>query len=47
MDFKPIFEAAYAQGMKDFYVEVEKYNFEPIDSVQKSFEYLNKASYVK
>ena len=47
MDFKPIFEAAYAQGMKDFYVEVEKYNFEPIESVQKSFEYLNKASYVK
>jgi sugar phosphate isomerase/epimerase len=47
MDFKLIFEAAYAQGMKDFYVEVEKYNFEPIESVQKSFEYLNNASYVK
>lgn len=47
MDFKPIFEAAYAQGMKDFYVEVERYNFEPIESVKKSFEYLNNASYVK
>jgi sugar phosphate isomerase/epimerase len=47
MDFKPIFEAAYDQGMKDFYVEVEKYNYEPIESVQKSFEYLNKAAYVK
>lgn len=47
MDFQPIFEAAYAQGMKDFYVEVEKYNYEPIESVLKSFEYLNKAAYVK
>lgn len=47
LDFQPIFEAAYAQGMKDFYVEVERYNFEPVESVQKSFEYLNIATYVK
>lgn len=47
MDFKPIFEAAYAQGMKEYFVEVERYDHEPIDSVQQSFAYLNKASYVK
>lgn len=47
IDFKPIFEAAYKQGMKDFYVEVERYNFEPVESVRKSFDYLNNASYVK
>ena len=47
IDFKPIFEAAYKQGMKDFYVEVERYNFEPVESVHKSFDYLNNASYVK
>jgi sugar phosphate isomerase/epimerase len=47
LDFKAIFEAAYAQGMKDYFVEVERYNFEPIESVKQSFDYLNKASYVK
>ncbi len=47
MEFKPIFEAAYAQGMKDYFVEVERYNHEPIESVQQSFAYLKNASYVK
>jgi sugar phosphate isomerase/epimerase len=47
MDFKLIFEAAYAQGMKDYFVEVERYNFEPIESVKKSFDYLASAGYVK
>ncbi|MBW3467452.1 sugar phosphate isomerase/epimerase family protein [Arthrospiribacter ruber] len=47
MDFKEIFETAYKHGMKDFFVEVERYNYEPIESVQKSFEYLKSASFVK
>lgn len=47
MDFKEIFETAYKHGMKDFFVEVERYNYEPIESVQKSFEYLKNASFVK
>jgi sugar phosphate isomerase/epimerase len=47
LDFKSIFEAAYGQGMKDYFVEVERYNFEPLESVKQSFDYLNKAPYVK
>lgn len=47
MDFKEIFETAYNHGMKDYFVEVERYNYEPIESVQKSFQYLDNASFVK
>lgn len=47
MDFKSIFKAAYAQGMTDYFVEVEKYNYASIESVRKSFDYLAAASYVK
>jgi sugar phosphate isomerase/epimerase len=47
MDFKPIFETAYKNGLKDFYIEVERYNFDPVVSVQKSFDYIKAASYVK
>ncbi|MDR2041596.1 MAG: sugar phosphate isomerase/epimerase [Tannerella sp.] len=48
MDFKPIFEQMYADNIKDWYVEVEEYtNNDPVASVQQSFDYLDKASYVK
>jgi sugar phosphate isomerase/epimerase len=47
IDFAPIFEAAYAQGMKDYYVEVEKYPLPADVCVQKSFDFLNVAPYVK
>ena len=47
MDFKPIFENADKAGMKKFIVEVEEYNFTPIESVQKSLEFLQNAEYVK
>ncbi|SHN29564.1 Sugar phosphate isomerase/epimerase [Cyclobacterium lianum] len=47
MDFKPIFKAAYAQGMKGYYVEVERYNYEPIKSVAMSYDYLASSRYVK
>lgn len=47
IDFKPIFENAEKSGMKKFIVEVEEYNFTPIESVQKSLEFLQNAEYVK
>ncbi|MCX6238175.1 MAG: hypothetical protein NTY07_11580 [Bacteroidia bacterium] len=48
MDFKPIFDAANAKGLKEYYVEVEQYiNNDPFASVKQSFDYLTKAEYVK
>jgi sugar phosphate isomerase/epimerase len=47
IDFAPIFEAAYAQGMKDFYVEVERYPLPADICVEKSFDFLNAATFVK
>jgi sugar phosphate isomerase/epimerase len=47
MDFKTVFDMAEKAGMKNYVVEVERYDFEPIVSVQKSFEFLNNAGYVK
>jgi len=47
LDFAPIFEAAYAQGMKDWYVEVERYDLPPMESVKVSYDFLNAAPYVK
>lgn len=46
-DFKPIFEAAYAQGLKEYFVEVEEYIATPMEDVEKSFDYLNMADYVR
>lgn len=47
IDFKPIFETAYTNKVQEFYVEVERYDFEPVESVRKSFDYLAAAPYVK
>jgi len=47
IDFKSIYETAYKNGLKDSFVEVERYNFEPIESVKKSYAFLKSASYVK
>ena len=47
MDYKPIFEQAYANGMKDWYVEVERYDTTPQEDVKKSYDFLNAAEYVK
>lgn len=47
LDFKPIYRTAYKYGLKDFFIEVERYNFDPIISVQKSYDFINSASYVK
>lgn len=47
IDFKPIYETAYKNGLKDSFVEVERYNFDPIESVKKSYAFLLDAPYVK
>lgn len=48
MNFEPIFNQMYAQGIKDYYVEVERYtNNNPLESVTQSFELLDKAAYVQ
>lgn len=47
IDFKPIYENRAKAGTKKCFVEVERYDFEPFVSVQKSFDFLNNASYVK
>lgn len=48
IDFKPIFDQMYANNVKDWYVEVENYTEnEPVASVQQSYDFLNKAEYVK
>lgn len=47
LDFKAIFEAAYAQGMQDFYVEVEKYTLPPENCVERSYDFLYNADFVK
>ena len=47
MDFKAIFDQAYANGVKDWYVEVEQYDGTPQEDVTKSYDFLNAAEYVK
>ena len=48
MNFKPIFDQMYANNIKVWYVEVEQYTQnDPVASVQQSYDYLNKADYVK
>ena len=47
LDFKSIFEQGYKNGIKDWFVEVERYDGTPQEDVQQSFEYLNKSAFVK
>ena len=47
MDFKSIFAQAYANGIEDWYVEVEEYNGTPQEDVKKSYDFLANADYVK
>ncbi|EIM77084.1 sugar phosphate isomerase/epimerase [Nitritalea halalkaliphila LW7] len=47
MDFASIFHTARkAGGMRHYFVEVERYNYEPMESIERSFNYLAKADYV-
>ncbi len=48
MDFEGIFKQMNRNNMKDWYVEIEEYtNNDPLASAQQSFDYLDKAKYVK
>jgi sugar phosphate isomerase/epimerase len=47
MDFKPVFDLSEKAGVEYIIVEVEKYNYEPVVSVEKSLEYLQNADFVK
>nr|WP_321406360.1 sugar phosphate isomerase/epimerase [uncultured Carboxylicivirga sp.] len=47
MDFESVFAEAEKAGMKKIVVEVEAYNFEPLESVKLSYDYLNQAEFVK
>lgn len=47
MDFKSIFEQAYANNIRDWYVEVEKYDGTPQEDVKKSYDFLAAADFVK
>lgn len=48
MDFKAIFNQMNANKVTDWFVEIEQYTTnDPVASAQQSFDYLNKAEYVK
>lgn len=47
VDYKAVFEQAYAIGIKDWFVEVERYDTTPQEDVKKSADFLNAATYVK
>ena len=47
VDFKAVFDQANANGIKDWYVEVEKYDGTPQEDVKKSADFLLAADYVK
>jgi sugar phosphate isomerase/epimerase len=47
MNFRPAFENAKKSGVEQIVVEVEKYNYEPLESVRKSLDYLRSLDYAK
>ena len=47
MDFASSFNAAKQAGMEHYIIEVERYNFTPLESVKKSIDFLLQAEYVK
>ncbi|PWE01141.1 sugar phosphate isomerase/epimerase family protein [Marinilabilia rubra] len=47
MDFESSFELAGKAGVQYLIVEVEKYNFDPLESVEKSLQYLQNADFVE
>jgi len=46
MDFETIFSMTDKAGVKGFIVEVERYNYSPLESVKRSLEFLMNAPYV-
>ncbi len=47
IDFLPVLEKAMDIGAQYFVVEVERYNYEPLVSVEKSLEYLKEIGFIK
>ena len=47
VDYKAVFDQAYAGGVKDWYVEVERYDGTPQEDVKKSADFLLNASFTK
>jgi sugar phosphate isomerase/epimerase len=47
MDFERIFAYKEKAGVKHIVVEVENYNFEPLESVKRSFDFLKEKDYVR
>jgi sugar phosphate isomerase/epimerase len=47
VDFKAVYNQAYANGIKDWFVEVEQYDGTPQEDVKKSADYLLNAGFVK
>lgn len=47
VDYKAVFDQAYINGIKDWYVEVERYDTTPEEDIKKSADYLLKADFVK
>ncbi len=45
--FKEVFELFAHAGVEDYYVEQEGYDYEPLVSVKRCYDFLDKASYVK
>jgi len=47
VNFKAVFDQAYENGIKDWFVEVEQYDGTPEEDVKKSAEYLLNASFTR
>lgn len=47
VDYKAVYEQAYANNIKDWYVEVERYDTTPEEDVKKSADFLLNADFVK
>jgi sugar phosphate isomerase/epimerase len=47
VDYKAVFDTGYEIGVKDWYVEVERYDTTPEEDVKKSADFLNAAAFVK
>jgi sugar phosphate isomerase/epimerase len=46
MNFEPYFVNADKAGMKNYIIEVERYTFEPLESIKKSIDFLNSCAFV-
>lgn len=47
VNFEDVFNNIEKAGTKHIFVEVERYNYSPVESVKRSLDYLNNATFVK